>query len=382
MFTRLYLHIPFCRRKCPYCAFVSREGNETEMEEYVDLLLEEMRLARQESSPLRPLDSVYLGGGTPSLLHPQQVAQLLEQAAGLFGLAAAAEITLEANPGTVDYERLAGFRSAGVNRLSLGVQSFDDRMLAVLGRIHTADQALETVAAARRAGFSNIGIDLIHTLPGQTLEMWRSDLEQALKLASEHLSVYGLTVEEGTAFAARYGGNSPQWTDDDLSADMFETADDLLTAAGFEHYEIANYARPGCRARHNSGYWNRDGCLGLGAGAHSLLRSGKYGIRFGNTADPDEYRSEILNGTVPRRDRQVLTRDDALAEFMFLGLRMTDGVAFADFAREFGVEMGDQFPHQLERLAKLGLLTMDKDRVCLTRRGMLLSNQVFAQFLA
>jgi oxygen-independent coproporphyrinogen III oxidase len=382
MFTRLYLHIPFCRRKCPYCAFVSRPGNAADIDAYVDLLLEEMRLSRQELPPPQPLDSVYLGGGTPSLLLPQQVAQLLERAERLFGLAAEAEITLEANPGTVDFERLAGFRTAGVNRLSLGIQSFDDRMLAALGRIHTADQGLETVAAARRAGFSNLGFDLIHSLPGQTMEMWHKDLEQALALKPEHLSIYGLTVEEGTPFAERYECTSPLLADDDLSADMFEAADDLLTTAGFEHYEIANYALPGCRARHNSGYWNRDGCLGLGAAAHSFLRSGKCGLRFGNTPDPDEYRSEILNGTLPRRDRQVLTRNDALAEFMFLGLRMADGVMFDDFAREFGVEMVDQFPQQLERFCGLGLLVRDGDRVRLTRRGMLLSNQVFAQFLA
>lgn len=382
MYSRLYLHIPFCRRKCPYCAFVSRAGNDADIDAYVKLLIEEMHMARADAAPQRPLDSLYLGGGTPSLLQPGQAGQLLKQASQLFGLTSDAEITLEANPGTVDYRRLAGFRAAGVNRLSLGVQSFDDRMLAVLGRIHTAQQARETVAAARRAGFTNLGIDLIHALPGQTMEMWSSDLEQALRLSPDHLSVYGLTVEEGTPFAAQYGDKRQLLVDEDLSADMFEAADTLLTAGGFEHYEIANYARPGCRAHHNSGYWKRDGYLGLGAGAHSFLRSGEYGIRFGNTPDGDEYQADIFNATLPRRDLQILSREDALAEFMFLGLRMSDGVGFADFAREFGVGLGELYSQQLERLADLGLLTQAEGMVRLTRRGMLLSNHVFAQFLA
>lgn len=382
MYERLYLHIPFCKRKCPYCAFVSREGNDAEVNNYVDLLVKEMILARGDAPPLQPLDSVYLGGGTPSLLEAEQVARLLERAMQLFGLAADAEITLETNPGTVDFRRLAGFRQAGVNRLSLGVQSFDDRMLAALGRIHTSQQARDTVAAARRAGFTNIGIDLIHALPGQSLEMWRSDLEQAVRLNPEHLSVYGLTVEEGTPFAARYEDKRTLLPDDDLSADMFESADALLTAAGYEHYEIANYARPGCRSRHNSGYWKRDGYLGLGTGAHSFLRNGPYGIRFGNTPDLEAYRSDIGSGKLPRRGLEVLSREDARAEFMFLGLRMAEGVGFMDFVQEFGAELGELYAQQLDMLVSQGLVTMDTKGLRLTRRGMLLSNHVFAQFLA
>ena len=381
MYTRLYLHIPFCQSKCPYCAFVSREGNERARSTYVTLLLEEMRLTCEESASQQLLDSVYLGGGTPSLLTPQQVAQLLERIDKLYGLPNSTEITLEANPGTVDFQRLAGFRSAGINRLSIGVQSFDDRMLVALGRIHTAQQACDTVAIARKAGFNNIGIDLIHTLPGQTMEMWRSDLEQALQLMPEHLSVYGLAIEEGTPFAARYDDNNPLLPDDDLSADMFETADALLTTGGFEHYEIANYARPGFRARHNSGYWKRDHYLGLGTGAHSFLHNGEYGIRFSNTPDLDEYSAEIRRKKLPRREQHILSREDAQAEFMFLGLRMSNGVTFKSFAQEFGVTLEKLFARQLHELATNGLLLVDANSVRLTLRGMLLSNHVFSQFL-
>jgi len=380
MFTRLYLHIPFCRRKCPYCAFVSRESD-GDPGGYVELLLEEMRLTSPGSAPEAPLESIYFGGGTPSLLEPGHAARLIQLATGTFGLTETAEITLEANPGTVDPERLAGFRSAGVNRLSLGVQSFDDRMLTALGRIHTARQARDAFSAARLAGFENIGIDLIHALPGQTKGMWLTELEQALLLAPEHISVYGLSLEEGTPFAERYGEDDPLLPDEELSAEMFEAADELLVAHGYEHYEIANYARPGCRSRHNNGYWHRDGYLGLGAGAHSFLREEGYGTRFSNAPDVEEYAGAIRQGKLPRLDVTPLTRDDAMAECMFLGLRMADGVRFDRFEREFGVAMKEVYGRELSELADQGLIVRDDAGVRLTRRGMLLSNRVFMQFL-
>jgi len=380
MFTRLYLHIPFCRRKCPYCAFVSQEPAAGDLEGYGDILSAEMGLAAQAFGAEKPLESVYFGGGTPSLLDPSHIARILERAAGLFSLEQRAEITLEANPGTVDQERLAAFRSAGVNRLSLGVQSFSDPMLAALGRIHSAAEAREAFGAARAAGFDNIGIDLIHALPGQTLPLWRNELEQALALKPEHLSIYGLTVEEGTPFARQYGDDSPLLPDEDLAADMFEEADDLLTAAGYEHYEIANYALPGRRSDHNSGYWHRDGYLGLGAGAHSFLRQG-YGVRFGNPAGLDAYAGAIAQGLLPHGDEQTLTRQDALAEFMFLGLRMADGIVEDEFQQEFGVGLEEMFGEAVSKLTTLGLLETAGGRIRLTRRGMLLSNQVFARFL-
>jgi oxygen-independent coproporphyrinogen-3 oxidase len=381
MFTRLYLHIPFCLRKCGYCAFNSRELPDAYLNDYVALLLEEMRLTSSITPPGRQLDSIYFGGGTPSLLDAGQLTRLITRATELFGLAPDNEITLEANPGTVDRERLSGFRTAGINRLSLGIQSFDDRLLATLGRIHTAQEAREAFAAARTAGFANIGIDLIHALPSQTPEMWRNDLEQALRLAPEHISVYGLTLEEGTPFAERYQDDDPLLPDEDMSADMFEAANDLLCANGYEHYEIANYARPGFRSRHNSGYWQRDGYLGLGAGAHSFLRDTAYGTRFGNVADLDEYTAAIGHGILPRRDVAPLSCEDAMAEFMFLGLRMADGVQFERFEREFGVAPQLLYGHVFEELAAMGLVEVDSARAHLTRRGMLLSNRVFSRFL-
>lgn len=381
MFTRLYIHIPFCRQKCPYCAFFSQEHSGDSLKHYIELLCSEMSLVAKTTRTWNALDSIYFGGGTPSLLDSRQIARLLEQAEQIFGLSPQVEITLEANPGTVDYRRLAEFRHSGINRLSLGVQSFDDRMLATLGRIHTAGEAQKAFAAARRAGFENIGIDLINSLPGQTQEMWQADLQQALQLAPEHISVYGLTIEEDTSFAARYAGNSPLLPDEDLSAEMFEIADDLLGTHGYEHYEIANYARPGFRSQHNSGYWHRDGYLGLGAGAHSCLKDTTFGTRFGNVADLDEYTRSVQQNILPQRDIVQISREDAMAEHMFLGLRMSDGVTFKTFEQEFGIGLRDVFGKALEVLQSQQLLTIDTRAVRLTRRGMLLSNQVFQQFI-
>jgi len=379
MFRRLYLHIPFCRRKCAYCAFVSREFSPDDCERYVALLHREMQNAAVRFPGTPPLDSVYFGGGTPSLLLPEQVATLLDAARRLFGFAPDIEITLEANPGTMERSSLADFRAAGINRLSLGLQSFDDRLLALLGRIHTSSEAVQAYEDARGAGFDNIGIDLIHALPGQTMGQWQSDLARALHLMPEHISVYGLTIEEGTPFAERYADHD-QLPDEDLSADMFLEADSLLTTGGYTHYEIANYARPGREARHNSGYWRRDGYLGLGCGAHSFLRDG-YGVRFSNPADEAGYARIVASGDMAARNPQILTRDDAVAEHLFLGLRLADGVDEAQFAREFGFGLMERFGSAIQELSRAGLVEYGHGRLRLSLRGMLLSNQVFHRFL-
>ncbi len=377
MFNRLYVHVPFCLEKCHYCAFVSRTPHNNELAEYPALLLRELELSASGS---RPVDSIYVGGGTPSLLEPCQYAGLLEGIAARTGISSQAEITLEANPGTVDHVSLKGFRGVGINRLSLGIQSFDDNFLHCLGRIHTAEQSRQAFQEARTAGFENISIDLIHSLPGQSLDLWRSELQHATELNPEHISIYGLTVEEGTPFARIYPADSPALVDEDLSADMFELADDLLTEAGFEHYEIANYARPGYRSQHNSGYWKRDGYRGLGVAAHSFLREG-YGIRFSNPDTLEEYRRSITSGQLVRIDEHQLTEGDAMAEYLFLGLRLAEGVHLSAFEREFGRSLESVYGSVAADLVRLGLLMKNGGLLTLTRRGMLLSNQVFARFI-
>ncbi len=377
MFNRLYLHVPFCEKKCNYCAFVSGNPQIKELEEYPELLIRELQLHPASG---RPVDSIYFGGGTPSLLQPPQLVRLLEEIAAHTDVSADAEITLEANPGTVDRISLRAFRNAGINRISLGIQSFDDRFLECLGRIHTAEQSRQAFREARETGFENISIDLIHSLPGQNLEQWRSELLQAVKLRSEHISIYGLTVEEGTPFARIYPVNCPELASDDLSADMFELADELLTASGFEHYEIANYARPGLHSRHNSGYWRRDGYLGLGVAAHSFLRDG-YGVRFSNPDTLAEYRRGVTSGRLSRVGEFRLKQGDAMSEYMFLGLRLAEGVDRRAFEHEFGLSLESVYGGAAADLVRLGLLIDNGSVLALTRRGMLLSNQVFARFL-
>lgn len=377
MFNRLYIHVPFCVEKCHYCAFVSSAPEKNDLMEYPTLLMRELQL---HATNAEAVASIYFGGGTPSLLQPLQLAQLLEGISGQVNLSTVAEITLEANPGTVDHMSLKAFRDAGVNRISLGIQSFDDRFLKCLGRIHTAEQSRQAFRDAREAGFKNISIDLIHSLPGQSLDQWRSDLMHAIQLCPEHISIYGLTVEEGTPFAHIYPADSPALADEDLSADMFELADELLMASGFEHYEIANYARPGYRSQHNSGYWKRDGYLGLGVAAHSFLRQG-YGIRFSNPDNLEEYRRGVTSGQLARVDEHLLTQGDAMAEYMFLGLRLAEGANLTAFEREFGRSLESVYGSATADLIRLGLLIRKENVLTLTQRGMLLSNQVFSRFL-
>lgn len=377
MFSRLYVHVPFCVAKCHYCAFISGVPHQHELAEYPELLLRELQLHPPGGGPL---DSVYFGGGTPSLLQPSQLARLLEGIASHTGIQPDAEITLEANPGTVDGSSLKAFRDSGINRVSLGIQSFDDRTLKVLGRIHTAEQSRQALRDARTAGFSNVSIDLIHSLPGQSLDQWKTELLHATELSPDHISIYGLTVEAGTQFARVYHPDSPELADEDLSADMFELADQFLSAAGFEHYEIANYARPGYRSQHNSGYWHRDGYLGLGAAAHSFLRNG-HGVRFSNPDNLEEYRRGVLSGHLARIGEFELSPSEAMAEYIYLGLRLSEGVNRHSFELEFGRSFESVYGAVTTDLVKFGLLNQNDAVITLTRRGMLISNQVFSRFI-
>lgn len=379
MFSRLYLHIPWCLRKCDYCAFFSAPGSRAQRAETVRLLLLEMELAA-EHYPAAPLASIYLGGGTPSLLEPEQVGQLLERSRQLWGHQNGCEITLEANPGTVCVDSLSGFRQAGITRISLGVQALDDRLLALLGRAHTAQAASDAYAAARKSGFTNIGLDLICGLPGQTAMEWRHQLKSVIQLAPEHLSIYSLAIEEGTPFSQRYHHGNPALPDDDQTATLLELTDELLTAAGYDHYEIANFARPGHRSRHNCGYWQRDGYLGLGPSAHSLLLNG-WGVRCCNPSDNRQWSASIEAGRLAHQEHEQLTRQQALAESLFLGLRMADGIAPDDCIRRFGADLWPPHGQTLDELLTAGLLERHGSRIALTRRGMLLANQVFMRFV-
>lgn len=346
--TSLYLHIPFCRRKCPYCDFFSTSDQPQRLAGYHRLLLDQFRLA--ESSGWRgPFDTVFFGGGTPSLLQPRQVAEILETVATTVGLTTGAEISLEANPGTVSRATLEGFRAAGVNRLSLGIQSCDDRKLRILGRQHDQGEAFAAIEAARSAGFANLNLDLMFALPGQTLPELVADLEQLLSFEPEHLAVYGLSIEEQTPFAGqRFAGNAAL-PDDESFAEMFLQIHQQLAAAGFDHYEISNYARPGFACRHNLNYWRRGTCLGLGAGAHAFDATG-WGARSAVASDLQSYQQLLAIGVDPLIKLEDFSCREAMRETAYLGLRTARGVVAEDFAQCFAVAFEDVFPEAVRRL--------------------------------
>jgi oxygen-independent coproporphyrinogen-3 oxidase len=377
----LYVHYPFCLRKCLYCAFNSVADSSIRPEDYVAGVLGEMELRSRAIKQDCAAVTLYFGGGTPSLLAPSLVARIVEAAGSLYALKADAEITLECNPGTVSGKLLADFRSAGITRLSIGVQSFDDRMLQRLGRVHSAREARDAFTLAREAGFANLGLDLIHSLPGQTPGMWEKELLLACELGPEHVSVYGLAVEEGTPFASLEKDGMLSLPEEDDAVRMFELSAEILCCRGFEHYEISNFARPGFRSRHNSGYWKRVPCLGFGAGAHSFYPEPAYGMRCATTERVGDYLAALQEGEFPHREQRILDRREAMAERLFLGLRMSDGVDLQAFAAEFGVSFHEVFGEACADIFKAGLLEIRDGFLRLSRNGLLLSNQVFVRFL-
>jgi oxygen-independent coproporphyrinogen III oxidase len=377
----LYLHIPFCLRKCLYCDFNSGALSGEDLEGYVTLLLREMELREAALPEPATAPSLYLGGGTPSLLAPELVGRLVDAAAARFGLEQGAEVTLEGNPGTLTQERLAGYRAAGVNRISLGIQSFEDRLLQRLGRVHSAREAVTAFEAARRAGFDNISIDLMHSLPGQSLAEWRQALSRGIELEPEHVSAYALSIESGTPFAALHEAGKLPLPAEEEAASMFEATTELLCAAGYRHYEISNYARPGRASRHNGAYWSRESYLGFGAGAHSLLNTDSLGRRWGNACDLQAYADALRHGLLPERDPERLSVEEALSESFFLGLRLLDGLDLARLQALYPPAPLERHLAEVERLTRSGMLIREGELVRLAPRAVILANTVFARFI-
>lgn len=376
----IYLHIPFCVRKCLYCDFLSEPVREGRMERYVKALTAEICMTGTAYADYT-VDTVFFGGGTPSLLPEGAVAALLDALRGAFCLDGAAEITLEANPGTVDANRLAEYKKAGVNRLSLGLQSADEKELAMLGRIHSYGQFLDSFRLAAEAGFDNINVDIMSGLPGQREETFYQTLAAVVSLKPAHLSVYGLMLEEGTPLYDRY---KDQELDEEADRRMYEETGRFLAQHGYERYEISNYARPGQRCRHNLKYWQRAPYLGLGLGASSMVEN----VRFRNISDCGSYERILLEERRPeavREETAALQRSEQMEEFMFLGLRLMEGVSDAAFYETFGCSLQELYAPVLARLQKDGLLyhRTDADGVhyALTERGIDVSNYVMAQFL-
>ena len=367
----LYVHIPFCVRKCQYCDFLSGPSDEETKDRYIEALLKEIRAA--EHTEDYEIVSVFIGGGTPSALKAEAIASIMRTLQEQFFFCEDAEVTIEANPGTVDLEKLTIYRNVGINRLSLGLQSTDAEELKLLGRIHSYEEFLKSYEWAREAGFSNINIDLMFAIPGQTGEAWRQHLYQVAELNPEHISAYSLIIEEGTPFAEQ----NLDLPDEDTEYQMYEDTAEILERYGYRQYEISNYAKQGYMCRHNAGYWQRREYLGFGLGASSLYG----GMRFSNTHQMQEYLKESRNPDQIRQDVTVLSRNERIEEFMFLGLRMTEGISEKKFEENFDVRLMDVYGDILQKYEETGFMEHIETKWRLTRKGIHVSNHILADFL-
>ena len=372
----LYIHIPFCRQKCLYCDFPSWAGKESQMQGYVDALTKEIA-NRAKVYFDRKVVSVFFGGGTPTTLSIPMLEQLMAAVFENWDIAEDAEITTEANPGTLDREMAEALKKMGFNRLSMGVQAWQNSLLKSLGRIHTIESFQENFKVVREAGFENVNTDLMFALPGQTMADWQETVQNMVAMEPEHISAYSLIIEEGTPFYDRYEKGELTPAEEDLDREMYRWAVEYLAENGYEQYEISNFAKNGRQSRHNRIYWQAEEYLGMGLGSHSYMN----GERFHNIYDLQDYIRADGDVSLLKEEVEVISREDALAEFMFLGLRLTEGVSFARFEERFGEEMKNIYGSQIEKLVKDGLLTEDEKGIRLTERGTDISNVVFEEFL-
>lgn len=370
----LYVHIPFCVHKCPYCDFYS-VADTSYLKPFVNALALEMGLYGR--LPLK-FDTLYIGGGTPSLLESKQLAGIIESTFECFNITKTAEITLEVNPGTVCDTELNDYRHLSINRLNIGVQSFLDHNLKVLGRIHTAREAAEAISAARRTGFDNIGLDMIYGLPGQTVDAWNADLEKALVFEPEHLSCYLLTYEPGTAFERRRSAGLLQPLGEGLCGDLFEATAEFLDGRGYQQYEVSNFARgPELRSRHNQKYWSMTPYIGLGPSAHSFVEP----VRFWNDRDLQKYIAKASAGRLPIEKSEVLSSEQQVIEMIYLGLRTVEGIDLDGFEIKFEFDLLKECRQVIARLKKEGLASPDAGHLKLTLKGMLFLDSVVASLI-
>lgn len=380
----IYIHIPFCIRKCLYCDFLSAPSNEKEAEQYVEALCRE--IAEESSSYVNyKINTVFIGGGTPSVLPGKKIEQILQTVYKYYAVNKKCEVSIEANPGTITSEKLTCWRRAGINRLSIGLQSAIDSELKSLGRIHRSKEFFQSYELAVKSGFNNINVDLMSAIPEQTVESYRETLRTVTGLNPPpvHISSYSLIVEEGTPFYE----NTPELPDEDTEREMYKITNDILSGCGYVQYEISNYAKPGYECRHNQVYWRRGNYVGFGIGAASLVEN----VRFSNTGNIECYLNCYMGHTCDdnkiKENIQELSLKEQMEEFMFLGLRMIKGVSEEEFLRTFGSAIGQIYPGIVEEFCQKGLLKREieqgtgEHRICLTRYGIDVSNIVMAEFL-
>jgi len=380
----LYIHIPYFVRKCPYCDFNSHVVPEIPETSYTEALIQELNhYAQVDNWHSRIVQTIFFGGGTPSTFHPSSIGRILERADGLFSIDSDCEITLEANPGTVDRHNFAGYRTAGVNRISVGVQSFQPHLLKFLGRVHSAGEAVKALRVIGDAGFKNFSLDLIYANPGQTLQDLEKDLDMAISFQSPHLSAYNLTIEEGTPFHHEYHSGRIRLLSEDVEIAMAELIERRLNDAGLQRYEISNYARAGFHSRHNVNYWQGGDYLGIGAGAHSHNKTGTQGAlaqRWSNEKNPGRYMSQVLETGLAVVNREAIDYETAASEFMFLGLRTTEGISIDTFCSRFRKTPVELYP-QIDSWIEGDLMEETNRFLRLTRKGLMVANSIFVEFI-
>ncbi len=364
----LYIHFPFCLSKCAYCDFNSYAGMHELYRSYLNALKTEIRLAADLNGDM-VIDTLYFGGGTPTVFKAKDLVEIFLLCKKSFTVKGKVEVSIEANPETLNPSKLSSLRKAGFNRISIGMQSLDDDVLQALGRKHNRKRALLSYRWARRAGFKNINLDLIFGIEGQSIYSWRKTLHEVADLNPEHISAYPLELNR-SAFGLRE-------SEEDLQAKMFELTDSFLTGLGFKHYEISNFTRPGFESRHNLIYWNNGYYLGLGAGAHSHIAE----MRFCNECDPAVYIKKLGGGNVPVCEKKKLAPREVLSESIFLGLRLLEGINLKDFGEKFGIDLVETFSSSITQLLEEGLVILTPERLKLSYVGRLLANRVFLEFL-
>ena len=370
----IYIHVPFCRRKCKYCSFISYQSRECDIPVYLDAIKNELSLRSEDTV----INTVYFGGGTPSLLTSEQISSLMSAIKNNFNMENGSEITMETNPGTIDLTYLSKIKAAGINRLSIGVQSFNDKELSMLGRIHILEDALNAIKDARKATFDNLNIDLIYGLPGQTVDNWKDSVLKAVEINPEHMSLYALTLEpEEPLFKEIESGVLPEISAD-TAAGQYELAEQLLEKHGYIHYEISNWAKPGFECHHNLVYWQGGEYLGIGVAAHSYVDN----RRSANTTDLDRYVESVSHNRLPPQEvDETITPEMEIAESIILGLRLCNGIDIKDFKKRFNIDIMKRYGRQIEELLDAGLNKKDNSAIKLTQRGRLLGNEVFWRFL-
>jgi oxygen-independent coproporphyrinogen III oxidase len=377
----LYLHIPFCEHKCIYCDFYSIAPRETEesydnlVQRFLTALAREISLRRQDTTFQSTYETIFFGGGTPSLLSPAAIASILNHLSRSFSISDNVEVTLETNPGTVDLMKLRDFKSAGINRMSFGIQSFHEKDLKFLTRIHSADQARENIRNAFKAGFDNVNFDLIFALPGQTLELWNSNLQQALELDPTHISCYSLIVEPNTPLHRMVEAKQVAPLAIDEDAEMYEKTMTVLSDAGFEQYEISNFAKPGFKCRHNITYWNHSNYLSFGPSAHSFWN----GKRWWNLSNVVGYSDSLTKGMIPVAGEETLSSQQWLDETIYLGLR-SEGIHLPSFERRFHKDLLKEFKSIIDGLLTDNLASIEESHLRLTAKGYLLCDEICRSF--